>query len=368
LNAHLFVFQLSQSEIHNMRTALFVACSLACVSAKSAGRKKISKCRVRDWTEPTGPVVPIRTGTCEENRYSPIAGNTSYFIGNENIELGISPWGDFGTACSKPSDWHSNRSGIGMTSSYNGLESGNPNVGFFLPGNPEERFGVGFRRGSATSEDIGGGSNCMLNSHYDIQISSLGFEGTDSVALRGTVDGVQLDMKYTLSPGDKHYMTYVTVKNINTTTQYDVRFHRSFDPDNTVDAGGSYTTDNKIVSTMYNGTGDTMTIVAATSRENDEYHNITGKRATIFFLTMDDRARVYTGNFANHEDLSYEDPEVFEKPQAKGYFRTADKAIQITFGLGDLAPGQSTSFQYATVLQYVDTLDEIEFIAASTPC
>merc|ERR1719230_2506208 len=175
-------------------------------------------------------------------------------------------------------------------------------------------------------------------------------------------------MKYTLSPGDKHYMTYVTLENIGSETLYDMRYHRSFDPDNTKDFGGSYTTINKIVNTKYGGTGDDFSVVAATSLADDAYHNATGKRATVFFLTMDDNARVYTGEFANHEDHSYNQADVYNDPQPKGFQEEADSAIQVTFGFGDVSPGQSVQCQYATALQYVDTLDDITGIAAETPC
>lgn len=112
--------------------------------------------------------------------------------------------------------------------------------------------------------------------------------GTDTVSFVGKLHSkLQIDCTYTHKPGDKHFLTEVVMKNIAAERLYDVRYHRSFGPDNTVDAGGSYTTNNKIVSTRVSG--DALTVVAATSPAGDAFASAVGKRSTIFFSIADDR-------------------------------------------------------------------------------
>ena len=64
---------------------------------------------------------------------------------------------------------------------------------------------------------------------------------------------------------------------------------RSFDPDNTVYKGGSYSTTNKIEKTFAAGDGAAM--VSATSA-SDDYSATKGSPSTVFFFSSDSRARV----------------------------------------------------------------------------
>jgi len=122
--------------------------------------------------------------------------------------------------------------------------------------------------------------------------------------------------------------------------------------------GGSYTTNNKIISSIANG--DKVTVVSATSPDGDAFKTKTGQRATIFFATADPRAVAYVGGFSNDYGYSYSTPAAFASPQAVGYSHSGDEAIQITFGLGEMAAGAKTSLSYSTSLDYVDKEDDIE--------
>jgi len=327
----------------------YAACALA-VFAKHGDAMSLSLLQTRvQKTQET-----IRTGECAESK------GKSYFLGNEYVELGVSPVGDFGTRCSKPAGFESTRSSIGMTSAIDGFGGSGPVIDYFLPGTPEERFGIGYKIGS-DGGDLAGGSNSFMMSKSDIAIESMSL-GSNSVSFTGNLHGkLQMDCKYTLNPGEKHFLTEITMTNVASETLYDVRYHRSFDPDNTKDIGGAYSTVNTIVSTR--AAGDDVTVVSASSKAGDAFFSRTGKRSTIFFSTTDDRAVAYTGGFSNDYKYSYDHPEAFKTPQAKGFTRTADQAIQITFGLGEMVAGASTDLTYVTALEYVDTEDDIVVIA-----
>jgi len=328
----------------------YAACALA-VLAKQGDAMSLSllQTRVQKTQE------AIRTGECSES-----GGGKSYFLGNEYVELGVSPVGDFGTRCSKPPGFESDRSSIGMTSAIDGFDGSGPVIDYFLPGTPEERFGIGYKL-AIDSRDVEGGSNSYMMRKSDIDIESMSL-GSNSVSFTGKLHmKLQMDCKYTLNPGEKHFLTEITMTNIGSATLYDVRYHRSFDPDNTKDIGGAYSTVNTIVSTR--AAGDDVTVVAASSLAGDAFFRRTGKRSTIFFSTTDDRAVAYTGGFSNDYTYSYDRPEAFATPQPKGFTRTADQAIQITFGLGEMVAGASTDLTYVTVLEYVDTEDDIAKLA-----
>jgi len=300
----------------------------------------------------------IRTGECSESD------GTSYFLGNEYIELGVSPRGDFGTKCLPSTGFYTGRGKIGMTSAFSGFDGSGPFIDYFLPGTPEERFGIGYKTAGGGST-IYGGDNSLLMGKNDISISSMSVEA-DGVSFTGTLHGkIRMDCKYTLKPGEKHFDTLITFTNEASEELIDVRYHRSFDPDNTKYYGGEYRTDNKIIARRADG--DSFTLVSATSRAGDSFFSTTGKRSTIFFMTADDRAEGFIGGFSNTYRYSYTNSAVLTTPQAKGYTHTGDEAIQITFGLGNMPAGSSTTVAYNTVLQYVDTLDDIEAIGKDVP-
>jgi len=302
----------------------------------------------------------VRIATCVES-----VGGNSYFLGNSNLELGITPYGDFGTSCPAPVDWHSARTdGIGMSSAYHGFGSGAAVLGIFLPGSPEERFALAYKTGSASGA-LTGGSNSLRQGKNGITVDSLTSNGLNTVTFAGHVGDLHMDMEYHLFPGDKHFTTTVTLTNNGASTIYDARYHRSFDPDNTVDAGGAYNTNNMIVSSV-SGAGDALTVVSATSDAGDSFESANGVRSSVFMITDDARCKAYIGGFSNDYDYSYNTAEAWDTPQAKGYTHYGDVAIQFTFGAGDLAPGATATFRYQTAMQYLVDESEITSCAADT--
>lgn len=85
-------------------------------------------------------------------------------------------------------------------------------------------------------------------------------------------------------------MNEVTLKNIGSTDIYHARFMRYFDPDNTVDYGGGYTTIQKIIGTIAD-TG--YECVSAESLVGDAYYTASGgKGSENDFVAHDDQVNI----------------------------------------------------------------------------
>src|SRR5690606_21449448 len=88
---------------------------------------------------------------------------------------------------------------------------------------------------------------------------------------------------------DKFFKNTVTLKNVSdSSTLESVRFFRSFDPDNTVDQSGSYTTRNSIDFTHAAGDGKAVVQASTANDDNDPVYLGTGgaeggTRSPIFF-------------------------------------------------------------------------------------
>ncbi|MBT00015.1 MAG: hypothetical protein CMI01_15240 [Oceanospirillaceae bacterium] len=283
------------------------------------------------------------------------------FLGGNYIELGISSVGSFGTSGSKPSGFYgtSGSSAVGMSNDADGFNTGSDlRIDYFLPGTPEERWAVGYNGSTTGSYSALNGNTGATLSGTSVTNSSSG--STLTATFAGTV-GSALDVEqvHTFGADDKFFKTTVTLTNTTGSAMTDVRFMRSFDPDNTKYLGGAYSTNNEVVNTF--AAGDGKAVVSATSNAGDSYNSTAGSTAKILFFSSDDRA--YGSNFGFKNTNPYSAPE-----QAKGYSTSSDSAIAITFKLGTLAAGASVSFEYFTSLDTADINDTITAIeAASNP-
>lgn len=283
------------------------------------------------------------------------------FLGGDYIELGISNVGSFGTTVSAPGGFYGTASTtqVGMSNDADGYGTGKDlRIDYFLPGSPEERWAVGYNGSSygGFSAKNGNSGNATTLSGTSVTNNTSGntLSATFDTTVQNTLDVTQV---HTFQVSDKYFKTTVTIKNVSGSPLTDVRYMRSFDPDNTVFKGGDYTTINKVENTFGD---DGKSVVSATSKA-DSYSAEAGSTAKILFFSSDPRA--YASNFGFSNSNPYSAP-----VQAKGYTTTSDSAIAITFKLGTLAAGASATFDYYTSLDTADvstTIAKIE--AASNP-
>lgn len=268
--------------------------------------------------------------------------NDDVVLGGNYIEVGVSKAGSFGTASAAPKGFHPTCSGIGLSVDGDGFDIGNkPTTGdFFLPGTPEESFTVGYKSGSASAIPTNY-TNAERVSRVDIPTVTDDTSSGDTLSslTSGITKDSNLEIKQKISfkVNDKFFKNSITYTNKGTSTLYDMRYMRSFDPDQDAVLHSAFETYNCV---LENFPQDSRAIVRAKGKVTKE---------PIFFISTDERARASTFGFDNRDpysSMAYDvDGSKLKKPEA-----LRDEAIAITFALGNLAPGESTTFNYFTSL------------------
>ncbi|MFZ5374724.1 MAG: filamentous hemagglutinin N-terminal domain-containing protein [Campylobacterota bacterium] len=296
----------------------------------------------------TSPSIQWRKGSdLAATRYAIVNGDV--FLGGKYIEIGINlaSGGKFGTT-SKPSLFFGRQSGsgVGMTGDADGFGTGSDlRIDYFLPGSPYEAFSAQYEIGgtptTATNFVSSGNSGTIV-------LSPLDASGTMEAVVTTTLGGnLKTEQTITLGKDNKYFNNEVKLTNVGGTTLEDVTFIRSFDPDNTVDMGGSYTTIQKIDQKI--SAGDSATVVSATSQAGDAYAIASGgNQSKIIYYTTDSRANVgygapfFGGTVANMLSTA--------ATLSKGDTATGDRGIGIILEAGNLATGGSATFNYLTSL------------------
>ena len=294
-------------------------------------------------SQPSVPAIPAG------GRHTLVDGEL--FLGGNFIETGLSAVGSFGTASpsGRPSGFFGTKRGstenakIGLSNDVDGFGNGvDARIDFFFPGSPEERWSVGF------NDTQYGGFSALNGDDGNVAISDASVTDTSSGdILSGTfaaiVDGVLSTTQiHSFRVNDSFFQTTVELTNVGESPLSNVEYMRSFDPDNTVFQGGSYTTINTVRGQVAT---EGVAAVSATSLPGDNYESLTGQQATILYLTRDAKALVYLGGFSNSNPYEYD-----SSNQLTGLSQTEDGAIGIIYKAGTLAAGESTTFTYYTTL------------------
>ncbi len=309
-------------------------------------------------------------GSSAAHSYTNSAGEV--FLGGKYIEVGIAKTGSFGTDGAANSDFHSvlgsntSEGQIGLSVDGDGFDIGNPPTtgDFFLPGTPEERYILSYKIGSTPYENITAERSGVIWPSPKVMPTTVNESSGNT--LQATTTGVtaeNLEMKSTVSftSEDKFFLTTVTLTNKSESVMQDVRWVRSFDPDQDCDKNNNYSTYNKVIcnpTKAYDDTGRDY------STAGNQVAMVVAKgavsREAFFFMAMDTRARASRG-VAFAPDSAYlsklwEDaPSPALVPASDALsgiedYEDEDDAIAITFRLGDLQPGASTTFSYYSSL------------------
>ena len=217
------------------------------------------------------------------------------FLGGNYIEVGISKHGSFGTSTGpKTGGWHkpSNQSGIGLLSDEDGWNVGEPSAtgDFFLPGTKEERWILAYKKDGRTYEHHiadrnDGAMGSWLEEPRVVDASDLANGKLKAIVTGITNQNVKIVITYSFDVNDLFYTTDVEIINVGTSAIENVRFVRSFDPDQDADMHGEFDTYNKVicnpVSDRPGGTDNYALVVARGGETLSGY----------FFLAFDNRAR-----------------------------------------------------------------------------
>ena len=290
------------------------------------------------------------------------------FLGGNFIELGISRVGNFGTSVSKPAGFFgTSDSRVGMSVDYDGFNCGkNFPIDFFLPGSPEERFAVGAKfTGDATAMTMGvsdlagvsasniAGTLAEMITRTTITNLSTGTTLRAKVVTNFVRTGgtplMEVTQDISFEEDAMYFSNVVTIKNTSSTEFSSTRYMRSFDPDNTVFQGGSYSTENTVVAQY--ATNSYAAVRAQTTSNSDKIFVEFGSRAPIVFYSSDPLARAGVFGFANSDPY---DSRAYDSPRATNSSIVEDGGITINLEYGTLAPAAERSKMYITSLDLRD--------------
>lgn len=298
------------------------------------------------------PTAPIDRGLAETSPYARSTKvNGEVFLGGRYIELGLSSWGNFGTVGSKPAGFFGARNinGIGMSADHDGYGNGrNLAIDYFLPGSPEERFAVGYETGGATSSTS---NSARMNTKTMPTVVTDQSKGRTLNALAistWSVNGnavMTVKQEISFDAESLWFKNRVTLTNETGDNWSSARYLRSFDPDNTVAQGGSYSTANTVIGTVAND--GYAAVKAETYAPADPLYQAFNSRSPIMFFSMDSKAVASTFGFSNSDPYA---SQAYSSPEARNNTLQADQAITLDWDAGALNAGQSASFDYYTSL------------------
>jgi len=279
---------------------------------------------------------------------------TELFLGGNYMELGISNWGDFGTIGDKPSNFRgtSYSNNIGMSADHDGFDFGNDlPIDYYLPGDPEERFAVGYKVGGIKHTNTNSALENDRNMHTTVANLSDMDKGLLKAKTVSTWAGkMEISQEISFNVNDKFYRNEVTLKNISGEAWDGARYMRSLDPDNTAYISDAYETRNVVTHTV--AEDGKAVVKAETYYDNDPIYQAFGSRAPIFFYSKDTKAVASIFGFTNKDPY---ETAAYDNPQPKNASIDSDIAITMTWDSGPLQSGESKKFVY-----YV-SMDERDF-------
>jgi len=295
------------------------------------------------------------------------------FLQGDFVEIGIAPNGAFGTPADAPAGYHSRptplfnslynpvtslyaarSNALGFVADYgkDGWTTGNPAYfgDYFMPGTVQEGF---------TIQVNGVKSNAWSNNYQTF--GSTGYTGlltggnisytATSTEKRGVWQGAVGDLVIRQTIALKNTKSYFTanvlLKNNGVDTLRNIYYMRTVDPDNEVSITSSFTTKNKIAYQLPNTYNKTL--VTATGQSYPSSYLGLG--------TKDCQARCFILRTGLLADADLESIYVLHPNYMYADSSVNDVGIGLVFNIGNIPPGDSTTFSYAYILNEAD-LDE----------
>lgn len=258
------------------------------------------------------------------------------FLQAQFVEIGVAECGCFGTSVSQPAGFHGNMGSLGFVADADkdGWSTGSPafNGDYFLPGSPEEGFGV-----EIAGSNYGNYGRCGTNQIPMTSVSIDYVDETHYAIWEGqTPNGLKIINTTFVHDTATYFMIQAEMINTTGSTMTDVYYMRNVDPDNEQPWSGNYTTENTIVYQPHTNPCN-KALVTATGLSYGMYLGLGA---------ADSRARVTHGGFSNRDASDIYNGIGFNQSGTN----TADQAITISFFIGDLAPGDTAVVVYSYIL------------------
>ncbi len=288
------------------------------------------------------------------------------FLKGNYIEVGIHNAGSFGTAGTQPAGFHGNVGGrLGFVSDYgkDGWAVGSPPFagGYFLPGAPEEGWAVEWTSPSGSELNFG---NFGATGYVRVPVTSLvntSSGSTQSAVWEGTAtsgsEALRVTQNVNFDVDDLFFVINVNLTNTGTSTLHSVEYMRNVDPDQEQPWTGNFATRNWVEFQPPRAASGFRSSLTARPASNTDKALALAEGTTHGFTlglgTIDPRAVVAASHgFANRDPDSILN--VPRQPYYNGPGSYQDSAIVLAYDLGDLAPGQSVSFDYVYILAKED--------------
>jgi hypothetical protein len=294
-------------------------------------------------------LVSLVTMGMSTNLSAQVSGDNAFMIG-DHVEVGISQYGYEGAELDSTIATHY-RGGAGRLGFLSNPRADGwiqYNGDFYMPGSPENGFGIGYTEGG-TDHDLAN----VASEPADIPGEIISYyETVDSVIVvwqgMPTYDSLQVTLKHTLQKDQHFYRTFVQLDNIGSDTYTDVYYFRTLDPDNNQDILWGFATQNTIIS--QSEMADDSVRVSATS--TDAWISI------MLFEAYGPEWKAYTGGFWNRDaSQMWEGSGSLEGTE--GYTIFSDQSMGISLKIPSLPPGTAKieSEVYSFTTSFKDNID-----------
>ncbi len=310
------------------------------------------------------------------------------FLQGKFVEIGIAPNGGYGSTLPAPATYHPFLAGttfnfydpgagtastsgnfLGFVADYgrDGWTVGSPPYfgDFYLPGNPQEGWAI----------EIGGSlADAYIPTYWTSSpgFNTTGYHGglsgtnTSYSSVGGVSKGVWTGSKgsiairqtTTLDTSKLYFTVNVILTNTSATPVNDIYYIRTVDPDNAETRGGGYTTSNNITYQLPDAQNKVL-VSAVDTVSSFATHSYLG------LGTKDCRAKcmIFNNSLAptDASGSAYPLSQIFSESTdfhyGLGFTYVKDVGIGLEFNIGTIAPGDSTSFTYAYILNaaYIDS-------------
>ncbi len=281
---------------------------------------------------------------------------TDVFIRSRLLEVGTHAVASFGSEVAAPAGWHPRNPDrpapfqLGFVANPQNDDWGTYNGDFFIPGTPEEGWGLQVGTQIAVNAGLVGTNQipgAFTGTRAACRPMVCGLRGGASVFWAGdmTITGgtIGVNKTYSVLNEGLFILAEVTLTN-NTATPQTVTYMRNVDPDNQQPLTSDYTTTNTIV--QQGGAGLTALVSAITTAVP------AADASYIALVSSDPDARVTSGGFTNRDPNA-----IFDCGAGficdTGDTQTSDVAISLAIRK-TIAPGESVDISYAYTLDPVE--------------
>lgn len=268
------------------------------------------------------------------------------FLYGHNIEVGIGPDGAFGSDVRSPD---TTRKAFGKKLGYivdptTNRFSGSYHGDFFLPGFPEEGWGVGFNEKIYNNNSNQQGAEILGELLYYKNTAKF-----QRVVWEGEIEGLEITQIYRTYTSGTTVVFDISLKNTSATTMTNVYYMRTIDPDNNAEQAPSsavekFVTTNTIISQGSDGNG----FSGVSAKQNEKSGLFTESLMTLYGYGENSRV-TYGGLFNRDPEAVYSGLGLLKQLGSN----TADEAISLAFKFDKLEPEDTVTFRASYQLKDV---------------